>query len=188
MIVKGVRRTQRDLIFVYRNKAIKQQQKAKNQDQSYSITMINCSWRPGIKKYNTKSKGTSEIRIEKSFFFSKILCLKWPKLEWSLKKSCYRCDSGDKEKQNLGMDKSSEFETRWMLEMKRICLWIKLTSPEWYYWFWLRSCFGRPQSVIWVEWLGQEPNWRDLRGENWNCAFNILINGISRNVFELEKM
>jgi len=23
-----------------------------------------------------------------------------------------------------------------------------------YYWFWLRSYFGRPWRLIWVEWLG----------------------------------
>jgi hypothetical protein len=42
----------------------------------------------------------------------------------------------------------------------------KLTSLEGHYWFWLRSYFGRPQRVIWDEWLGQEPDCRDLRGEN----------------------
>lgn len=26
--------------------------------------------------------------------------------------------------------------------------------------------FGRPQKVIWVEWLGQEPDCKDLRRES----------------------
>lgn len=65
---------------------------------------------------------------------------------------------------------------------------IKLTSLEGYYWFWLRSYSGGPQREIWAEWLGREPDCRDLKRENQTRVFNVLINGISRDVFKLGEM
>jgi len=47
MKVRGLAKSQSDLIFVYRNQEIIQQRGVENENQSWYFTTINYSWKPG---------------------------------------------------------------------------------------------------------------------------------------------
>ena len=116
------------------------------------------------------------------------LVFKITKLERSLKENCSGCDSGDEKIESLERTNLQNLRPEWVLARRKKMVSDAADKSTGYYWFWLRSYFGRLWRLIWVEWLGWEPDCRDLRTENHTCVFNDLINVISRNVFKLGEM
>lgn len=62
----------------------------------------------------------------------------------SLKENSSGCDSGDEKRGNLEGTNPQNLRPEWVLAGRRKWFQIRLTDLDGYYWFWLRSYFGRP--------------------------------------------